>query len=420
MHRRVFLLGASLACVSGAARAQACFPAPTAAIAQLERAMQARDLAAIRAVVAAHATSGPPRPEAPDELRPFSRAAAAAPERTAILDAYLANARRVAWWRGAAPPSPQDIPSALRTPARLISGLLKIAAIAPHLRERATALAGEAGDYLISASAEARFDGAPFPYWRGREGRLGQLSERAALRLERCGQLQRALRNGWFVIEDAPHEYFFDTGLVGEAHVALYRATQAPRFLDAALRAARWAAAQPLASNWNYNAFLAGFFAELAYISDSALWRDRAVEWVRYGVMPGMIARGPHAGHWVDPHNERIVYRVIMARTLVQVARACHDHGADSATQSELVQSAQTAITALEQQMRAGGGFAAASGMAELYGEIALAQARGIDVRHNDADLRTVILRQLLANAARDRQTPDNGVADAIALWYRS
>lgn len=415
MLRRTFLMAPALLSCSPAARAQNCAPTPPEPLQRLAQAQAARDLEAVRAAVAAFAPTGAPRPETPDELRRLTEAARPPHDRAALLERYLHNAERIAWWRATPRPASPDIPSPLRLPARLILGLLFLADLDTSARARAISLATEAGDYLIACSEEAGFDGAPFPYWRGRDGRLGDLSERAARMMERCGQLDRAIRNGWFVIEEQPHEYYFDTGLVGEAYVALYRTTQEPRFRDATLRAARWAQEQPLATNWNYNAFIAGFFAELSTVADGAHWRGRAAEWLRFGVIPGMIAEGEYAGHFVDPHNERLVYRVIIARSLLQTCRAWRALAGDGATLAELQTAAQLVFVAIENQMHAADGFAAASGMAELYGELELAP---FSAQH--ADLRTAVLSHLLANAARDRQAPDAGVARAIRLWYES
>lgn len=416
MLRRTFLMAPALLGCSPAARAQNCLPNPPEPMQRLSQAQAARDLEAVRAAVAAVAPDGPPRPETPDDLRPLSYAAQAPGDRDGLIARYLRNAERVAWWRTASRPAPPDIPAPLRLPARLISGLLLIADFDRGARARAIALATEAGDYLIACSHDARFDGAPFPYWRGRDGRLGELSERAARMMQRCGRLERALRNGWLVIEEAPQEYFFDTGLVGEAYVALYRSTRETRFRDAALRAATWAQSQPLATNWNYNAFLAGFFAELSTIGESAHWRDRAAEWLRFGVIPGMIPSGPYAGHFVDPHNERLVYRVIMARSLLQSCRVWRAQAGDQATLAELESAARLVFAAIEDQMHAAGGFASASGMAELYGELALAREAPLNFEH--AALRNAVRNHLLASAASDRHAPDAGVAHAIRLSY--
>lgn len=400
--------------------AQDCMPTGSRLEVELAAALNARDLDKAGSLIAeARPSARAPLPETPERYQALTPPRHSAPPVGRAASAFVEQVEGLSWWTREPPPMPSDIPAPLRAPAQAIRGLLAVAANYPEQEQRATLMAIGAGDYLIQASNDAHFDGAPFPYWRGKPGRLGELSERMALRLERCGQLEQAVRGGWFVVETTPWEYFFDTGLVGEAYVALYEKTLEPRFLSAALTAANWADRQPISINWNYNAFLAGFFAELYRVSGDKRWLDSAVDRIRFGVLPGMIMDGEDAGHWVDPHNERIAYRAIMARALVQVssalALASQDDGRPSHA-SDIEQAAQTAIAALERQMSRANGVTSVSAMADLYAGIKHAKTAGARLDSTDGELRDAILRMTVEGIVAARLAPDGGAGSTIAF----
>jgi hypothetical protein len=380
---------------------------------KLDQALRARDLTRVQALVATvNDGSRAPVPEKSERYAVLPQRVLDTVQLRQAHENFIINAGKMSWWNSARPPAPGDTPAPLRAPARLARSLVAVAAI--DADARLLKLARAAGDYLIRASTESGFEGAPFPNWRGRGGRLGGLVDRAVRRLEECGGLSKALRSGWLVLEQAPWEHYFDTGLAGEALARLYRGTREPRYLEAALRAGVWAHRQPISTNWNYNAFVAGFFVELHVATDDPVWIDRALERVRFGVLPGMIAKGVHAGHFVDPHNERIAYRVIMARSLSQLAgvlaRARHS------ALKDVESAAQIMIGALERQMRSGGGVTSPAAMAELYAEIDTARAMGAHLSSTDSDLRRRILHALVDASSRNRVTPDSGVGDALVL----
>lgn len=399
------------------ARAQvACEPTASAFEERLEAALAARDGAAISdAVAAANPSRTAPTPERAERYQPLSEVRLTQHEVKLARMRFVSDAERLSWWRSETAPAPPDIPAPLRFPARLARAYLILSELDPENRERLISNATAAGDYLITASAEAQFAGAPFPYWRGREGRLGALSERVAQRLEGCGGLDAAVRRGWFVVETAPTEYYFDTGLGGEALALLYRKTGERRFLETALEWGQWADEQPLSSNWNYNAFIVGFFVELFYAADDIVWLRRALDRARFGVVSGMIQEGQDAGHFVDPHNERIVYRVIMARSLTQLsgALASVQHPA----LGEIESAAQLTITALEVQMRNNNGVSSGTGLSELYAAIERARRQGAKITSSDPDLRLRVLGRVAQAALRSEVAPDAGIADAFWLW---
>lgn len=226
-------------------------------------------------------------------------------------------------------------------------------------------------------------------------------------------------RGGWLVFAHLPAEYFFDTGLAGEALLAVYEATGAPRYLTAATAAADWADAQDITPNWNYNAFITSFFVALHHSTKDVSWLDRAVARARLGVVPGMLVDGPDAGHWRDPHNERIAYRAIMARAQVSLAGALAAAGPDRhAEAEEMTLAAQRAVAALETQMEKAQGLTSVPAMAELYAAMASARANGADIQSLKPAIRAAVLANMLSKAGDPGTAPDSGFGEALALAH--
>ena len=111
--------------------------------------------------------------------------------------------------------------------------------------------------------------------------------------------MDAVVRDGWIVDDQGDGGLQFDNGVCGVAMLALHAATGEARYLDAARRAADWAIAQPLSANWNYNAFSVRLLAETWRATGEARYRDAALDKARYGVMPGQLRSGPHAGRWI-------------------------------------------------------------------------------------------------------------------------
>lgn len=241
-------------------------------------------------------------------------------ERRSHIKTYLRHAEQSPWLT-LDPSRGHEAPAPMRELASLMRGLVAIAESDGPDSGAARDLAAELGGVVLAISDASDFSGAPFPTWRRRGGRLGRLSDAALSALEACGELETAVRGGWVLLTERPEEHFFDTGLVGEAMVELHTVTEDERFLAWAEAAGDWLAEQPVSPNFNYNAFPA--FLHLALFDDTgeAVHLQRAAGRLERGVLPGMIATGADAGHWVDPHNERLVYRAIMARTLAVAAR---------------------------------------------------------------------------------------------------
>ncbi|MEL7488076.1 MAG: hypothetical protein AAGJ87_12765, partial [Pseudomonadota bacterium] len=332
-----------------------------------------------------------------------------------VARAYLQLARNSSWWLNDRPP--ENIPYALRRPAQMIRGLVAIAGAFPAHRDEATDLAHAAGAYLVKASEDAAFPGAPFPYWRGKSGRLGELSERLAVRLEECGLLDEAVVNGWFVVDAVPQEYFFDTGRVGEALAELHAIDPQPEYATWAEAAIGWHETQPMSVNFNYNAFLVLHLSQMTLSSGDTRHLNGALDRALYGVLPGMIADGDFAGHWVDPHNERFAYRAIMTRALTQLshALALHPDAASNDDRNRIFSAAQTALTALEAEMIDAEGVASPEEMVEIYLDLEAARDAGAPIDISNPEARAMVRAAAMQSIASGRFNAGAGAGRFLA-----
>ncbi len=293
---------------------------------------------------------------------------------------YLDAVRNDSWWLQDPTPTPPEIPRPLRRPAEMIRGLIAVALSYPDARAEALDLAAAAADYLVGASREAGVRYAPFPYWRNKPGRLGELSERMARALEACGELEANIRNGWFTVAAVPEEYFFDTGLAGEALAKLARYAPQDRYTAWLSAASDWLAQNPLSPNFNYNAFPAQLHAATFVLTGDGAERERAMDRLTYGVIPGMIAQGEDTGHWIDPHNERLAYRAIMVRSMIETRLAIERAGPGPQRDAarDLASAIESALGAMEGEMSGAVPMAILPRMIEIYTGIDALAENGI------------------------------------------
>jgi len=191
---------------------------------------------------------------------------------------------------------------------------------------------GVAGNLTDLQQADGHF---PFPDLRGRNLRFGDMIEK---QLD-AGAVE--IREGWVVTADPDGGTQFDTGVCG---VALLRAGQVwknPHWTATGLRAADWALAQPCFANFNYNAFSVSLLCEAFSVSGKPAYLDAALAKFRLGVAPGQAPNG----RWLDPHNARTVYHVIILRAIGDLLETLPpDRTADLA---EVKSVAGPAVTAL-------------------------------------------------------------------------
>ncbi len=97
----------------------------------------------------------------------------------------------------------------------------------------------------------------------------------------------------------------FDNAECGVALLELYELTKEPKYLDAAKKAADWALARPLVSNWNYNSFSAYLLVRTYRVTgDKKVSRCGDEEGVARRD-PGQLTEGKYAGRWHDPHKRQ-------------------------------------------------------------------------------------------------------------------
>lgn len=390
--------------------------------ARLFEAMQTRDIDRIDAAIERmHPGQGAPAPETPDQfVSPDPRAYAKSfsdEELVELAGLYIEKSRAESWWLRDVPPS--EAPSPLRAPATMIRGLLAIAEGFPEHRHEAIALVSEAADYLLQASEDSGFPGAPFPYWRDRDGRLGGLSEKLAGHLEACGKLEQSVVNDWFVVPGIAEEYYFDTGRVGEAIAEIIRVHPDTSYQTWAMEAAAWLDDKPISTNFNYNAFIVGFFADLAMATDDDNLH-KAVDLAFHGVLSGMTQTGEDAGHWRDAHNERVVYRTIMVRYLIQLAEAVALSGNQEGLRAEeLYLSTSLALHALEADMRKAGGIASPEEMIEIYLDLDAAILAGARLASSDQSVRRDVFA-IATEAFAKGQFPASSATGRALTQFRS
>jgi hypothetical protein len=178
--------------------------------------------------------------------------------------------------------------------------------VAQHAPQRLTdvekLLRGTAGVLLKLQQPQGHF---PFPDLRGKNIRFGDMTEKQL----QTGSIK--IEDGWIITPDPDGGSQFDTGVCG---VALLRAGELLKdetYVAAGRRAAEWAAKQICCADFNYNAFSVSLLAR-------AGMKEAALQKLRVGVAPGQAKNG----RWIDPHNARTVYHVIILRALADLGRS--------------------------------------------------------------------------------------------------
>lgn len=317
-------------------------------------ALSARDEARIyAAAAAARKCLGDPQPEEPERYEtPFRlMKQPTGDEIDGRIDQYWAGVSPLLWWELRDPPTGDKARSPLRSAAALLRGAAMAIAARPDQAEIYRRHGELAASYLILAQNQGGNGVYPTPAWEGdASSRVSTLTDRFVKRARRDGVLDKVVRNGWIVDDRGAGDLQFDNGLSGEAILAWRFVSPKLDYIASAERSGDWVIAQPLSTNFNYNGFSAAFLAALGQATGDARYLDEAVARVRLGVLPGMIQDGPFTGHWIDPHNERLVYRLIMIRQLAAVAAALPPQSAERAF---IAARLQTALNAAEDQQRA-------------------------------------------------------------------
>lgn len=312
----------------------------------LRAALQSGDLAKVQAVVAdARAKLGPKagEPETPDRYEPIpknGRWLTPAEAQPGFSPQFARLEKLMTWHIGM---DPRTMTQPLRAAASVMSGCVAGCMAKLDGADRCEKIARETAEYLMWAQEQGGAGLFPFPLAQGTsEARAMQVATRFIERAAKNGQLEKIARNGWVLDDLGDGGLQFDNAECGVAMFELYGFTRDPRHLASARRAADWASAQPLCTNWNYNSFSVWLLAKAAEVTGEEAYRKAAWQKARLGVIPGQLTDGPHAGRWLDPHNARPAYHYIMLRALAQLG-AVLPQGAD---RSEVLHALELGLSA--------------------------------------------------------------------------
>ncbi|WP_395740750.1 hypothetical protein [Prosthecobacter sp.] len=200
----------------------------------------------------------------------------------------------------------------LRLYADILSGVTHVRPFAEkHQPEAVVELdrltSGVAG-ILVRLQQPAGF--FPFPDLRGKNIRFGDMITR---RME-AGTAE--VKDGWVISADPDGGTQFDTGVCGTALLQAGVLHQNAKWKQAGLRAADWALTQQCCANFNYNAFSVSLLTQAYLATGDVKYLDGALKKFRVGVAPGQAPNG----RWMDAHNARTVYHVIILRALEDLA----------------------------------------------------------------------------------------------------
>jgi hypothetical protein len=183
----------------------------------------------------------------------------------------------------------------------------------------------------------------PLPDLRGKNIRFGD-------RIEKLLATQpNAVKDGWIIAVDPAGGTQFDTGVCGVALLSAGTEYKHDEWTRAGLRAADWALQQRCVPNFNYNAFSVGLLAQASHIMHDDRYLAGALQKFRVGVAPGQVENG----RWVDAHNARTVYHLIILRALHDLWEALPP--AQTAARDEVASVATRAVGALLDEYAAAG-----------------------------------------------------------------
>jgi len=146
----------------------------------------------------------------------------------------------------------------------------------------------------------------PFPDLRGKNLRFGDMINRQL----QAGMVQ--LKDGWLITADPDGGSQFDTGVCGVALLKAGKVFRAAAWTAAGLKAGEWAMTQKCCPNFNYNAFSVSLLAEAYRHHHDERFLKAALHKFRVGVASGQAPNG----RWMDAHNARTVYHIIILRAL--------------------------------------------------------------------------------------------------------
>jgi len=192
----------------------------------------------------------------------------------------------------------------------------------------------------------------PLPDLRGKNIRFGDMTEKL------LAAQPDGVKDGWVVAVDPGGGTQFDNGVCGVALLAAGAEYKRDEWTRAGLRAADWALQQRCVPNFNYNAFSVGLLAHASRMTRDDRYLSGALQKLRLGVAPGQVENG----RWIDAHNARTVYHLIILRALHDLWEALPS--AQTAARDEVARVATKAVAALLDEYAAAG--ITATALAEL------------------------------------------------------
>lgn len=203
----------------------------------------------------------------------------------------------------------------LRLYADVLSGLALLRPVAqkhapPAVMAELDKLAHGVASILVTLQQpEGHF---PFPDLRGKNIRFGDTITRQI----KAGRA--VVKEGWVITADPDGGTQYDTGVCGTALLQAAQVWGDMHWKKAGLRAADWALAQECCGNFNYNAFSVSLLAHAFQASGDERYLEGALQKFRVGLAPGQAPNG----RWMDAHNARTVYHVIILRALADLEAA--------------------------------------------------------------------------------------------------
>jgi hypothetical protein len=260
-------------------------------------------------------------PEVPDEYRrvPVDALPLNAAEARRAMEPQFRRIEKLKFWRIGLDPTKMNAP--LRGPASVVACMVHAIEADVEGKAECLRIAKEAADFLVWAQSQAGRGCFPFPAAHGTSNdRAMVVGTRFLERIERAGRIDEAVRNGWVFEDYDDGGLQFDNAECGNALFLLFEHTGDSRYLASAVQAADWAAARPLCTNWNYNAFSVHLLARAFSVTGDEKYQEAAVLKAGLGVIPGQLIDGARAGRWMDAHNARPAYHYIMMEALACLA----------------------------------------------------------------------------------------------------
>ena len=275
---------------------------------RLEKAMNGNDLAAVSAIVAESEKLLGDNAGLPDVRRKGDQAKALPAKPADVAELFLKVIQidpRSLKALSSGKPVGDTLP---RGYASVVHGCLTIRPLVEkHFRDKLEIVDGLIkGCCATMIALQVEKGHFKFPDLRGKHIRFGEMIEKLV------AKDPNAIEDGWVVVPDPEGGSQFDAGECGTALLQASAILKNEDWKRAGLKAADWAMSAPLVANFNYNAFSVSLLCEAHRVSGEKKYLDAAWKKYQFGVASGQVANG----RWIDSHNARTVYHMILLRSL--------------------------------------------------------------------------------------------------------